>query len=77
MSELRHYLPTRAVHLDHEQLLLLQGGAEARIDVIYRGVWLTARKDPSAGGTGGQRSGPLRGAWWNWWARLVAPIRRR
>lgn len=74
MSELRHYPATRAVHLDHEQLLLLQGRSGARIGVIYRGVWLSAGKDPSIGETGVESSGQVRGSWWR---RLVAPIRRR
>lgn len=31
----------RTIHLDHEQLLILDGGREGRVRVLYGGAWLT------------------------------------
>jgi hypothetical protein len=31
----------RTIHLDHEQLLILDGGREGRVRVLHGGVWLT------------------------------------
>jgi hypothetical protein len=36
----------RIIHLDHEQLLILDGGRDGRVRVLYGGAWLTEEGSP-------------------------------
>ena len=45
MNGAQHDIVRRAIHLDHQQMLFLEGRPGRRIKVVYGGAWLSAGND--------------------------------